>query len=66
MTSEQMKGWLQWRKDVGLPPVQQSKLNAMLKDARVTVVDNPRKMTMYRKKTYLFGLITLYKAVDQK
>jgi len=64
MTSKQLKMWLQWRKDVGLPPVQQSKLNAMLNDNRVTVVDEPRKVTMYRKKTYLFGLIKIYKAYN--
>lgn len=70
MNSEQMKGWLKWRKQVGLPPVPVSKLNAMLKAAaKVREVDEvevekpamPQRVAVYTRKKYLWGLITIYK-----
>jgi len=58
-----METWLDWRKRVGLPPVPQERLNELLTDEDVIVVDEPRKVQALRKVTLLFGLITYYKAI---
>jgi len=63
MTSAQMKKWLQWRKDLGLPPVPVEKLNEMLTKDNLVVIDSPRTVTLMRKHSYLWGLITFYRAV---
>ena len=63
MTSTQLKKWLQWRKELGLPPVPQDKINDMMNQTNIVVIDNPRTVNVMRKYTYLWGLITFYRAV---
>lgn len=63
MTSAQLKKWLQWRKELGLPPVPQDKINDMMNQTNIVVIDNPRTVNVMRKHTYLWGLITFYRAV---
>ena len=66
MTSSEMNRWIAWRKELGLPNVDQLVANKMLRDERVFVRETPRKMQVFKKKTYLFGLITFYRAVKQQ
>lgn len=63
MTPKQLKGWLEWRKQVGLPPVPQAKINSMINDTNTFIVDQPRQVQAFRKVRYLFGLITVYKPI---
>lgn len=63
MNSTQLRKWLEWRKEIGLPPVSQTKINDMMNQTNVVVIDNPRNVQIFKKKKYLFGLITIYKAI---
>jgi|DEB0MinimDraft_3_1074331.scaffolds.fasta_scaffold72606_3 hypothetical protein len=61
MTNEELKAWLQWRKDLGLKPVSQSLINEILNNC-VAVHSNPEPpIKLYTVKKYLFGLIKIYK-----
>ncbi len=55
--------WLEWRKELGLPPVPQTKINDMMNQTNIVVIDKPRTVNVMRKHTYLWGLITFYRAV---
>ena len=66
MTPKQLKGWLQWRKQVGLPPVPQQQVNDLLRDKRTFAVEQPHNIQAFRKVTFLWGLIKIYKPIKVK
>jgi hypothetical protein len=66
MTRPELHNWLAWRRELGLPPVPQDTVNKMLRDQTTFVVDNPRQVTAFRKVTYLWGLIKIYKPIKVK
>jgi len=63
MTRPQLHQWLAWRKELGLPPVPQKTVNDLLNDRRTFVIDQPRTVQAFRKVTYLWGLIKVYKPI---
>jgi len=63
MTRPQLHNWLAWRKELGLPPVPQKTVNDLLNDRRTFVIDQPRSVQAFRKVTYLWGLIKVYKPI---
>ena len=63
MTRPQLHNWLAWRKELGLPPVPQKIVNELLNDRRTFVIDQPRSVQAFRKVTYLWGLIKVYKPI---
>jgi hypothetical protein len=63
MTRPQLHNWLAWRKELGLPPVPQKTVNDLLNDRRTFVIDQPRTVQAFRKVTYLWGLIKVYKPI---
>ena len=63
MTRAQLHQWLAWRKELGLPPVPQATVNELLRDQRAFTVDSPRNVQAFRKVTYLWGLIKIYKPI---
>lgn len=64
MTRPQLHNWLAWRRELGLPPVPQNIVNDLLNDRQTFTIDQPRTVQAFRKVTYLWGLITLYKRVQ--
>jgi hypothetical protein len=66
MTRPQLHNWLAWRKELGLPPVPQKTVNDLLNDRRTFVIDQPRTVQAFRKVTYLWGLIKVYKPIKVK
>jgi hypothetical protein len=66
MTRPQLHNWLAWRKELGLPPVPQKTVNDLLNDRRTFVIDQPRTVQAFRKVTYLWGLIKIYKPIKVK
>jgi len=63
MTRPQLHNWLAWRKELGLPPVSQKTVNDLLNDRRTFIIDQPRTVQAFRKVTYLWGLIKVYKPI---
>ena len=63
MTRPQLHNWLAWRKELGLPPVPQKTVNDLLNDRRTFIIDQPRSVQAFRKVTYLWGLIKVYKPI---
>ena len=63
MTRPQLHNWLAWRKELGLPPVPQKTVNDLLNDRRTFIIDQPRTVQAFRKVTYLWGLIKVYKPI---
>ena len=63
MTRPQLHNWLAWRKELGLPPVPQATVNDLLNDRRTFIIDQPRSVQAFRKVTYLWGLIKVYKPI---
>ena len=63
MTRPQLHQWLAWRRELGLPPVPQKTVNDLLNDRRTFVIDQPRSVQAFRKVTYLWGLIKVYKPI---
>jgi hypothetical protein len=63
MTRPQLHNWLAWRRELGLPPVPQKTVNDLLNDRRTFVIDQPRSVQAFRKVTYLWGLIKVYKPI---
>jgi len=63
MTRPQLHQWLAWRRELGLPPVPQKTVNDLLNDRRTFVIDQPRTVQAFRKVTYLWGLIKVYKPI---
>ena len=63
MTRPQLHQWLAWRKELGLPPVPQKTVNDLLNDRRTFIIDQPRTVQAFRKVTYLWGLIKVYKPI---
>jgi len=63
MTRPQLHQWLAWRKELGLPPVPQKTVNDLLNDRRTFIIDQPRSVQAFRKVTYLWGLIKVYKPI---
>jgi len=63
MTRPQLHNWLAWRRELGLPPVPQKTVNDLLNDRRTFVIDQPRNVQAFRKVTYLWGLIKVYKPI---
>jgi hypothetical protein len=66
MTRPQLHNWLAWRKELGLPPVPQKTVNDLLNDRRTFIIDQPRTVQAFRKVTYLWGLIKVYKPIKVK
>ena len=66
MTRPQLHQWLAWRKELGLPPVPQKTVNDLLNDRRTFIIDQPRTVQAFRKVTYLWGLIKVYKPIKVK
>jgi hypothetical protein len=66
MTRPELYQWLAWRKELGLPPVPQKTVNDLLNDRRTFVIDQPRTVQAFRKVTYLWGLIKIYKPIKVK
>ena len=66
MTSSEMNRWIAWRKELGLPNVSQLDANKMLRDERIFVRETPRRVQVFKKKTYLWGLIKVYKPIKVK
>lgn len=66
MNSRDMKMWLQWRKEMGFKPVRQSILNNLLRDNVVMEIRTEPKIRIYKIKTYLWGLIKIYKPLNIK
>ena len=46
-----------------MPPVPQQTVNDLLNDRRTFVIDQPRSVQAFRKVTYLWGLIKVYKPI---
>jgi len=63
MTRPQLHQWLAWRRELGLPPVPQKTVNDLLNDRRTFIIDQPRSVQAFRKVTYLWGLIKVYKPI---
>jgi len=63
MTRPQLHNWLAWRRELGLPPVPQKTVNDLLNDRRTFIIDQPRTVQAFRKVTYLWGLIKVYKPI---
>ena len=63
MTRPQLHNWLACRRELGLPPVPQQTVNDLLNDRRTFVIDQPRTVQAFRKVTYLWGLIKVYKPI---
>ena len=63
MTRPQLHNWLAWRRELGLPPVPQQTVNDLLNDRRTFIIDQPRTVQAFRKVTYLWGLIKVYKPI---
>ena len=63
MTRPQLHNWLAWRRELGLPPVPQKTVNDLLNDRRTFIIDQPRSVQAFRKVTYLWGLIKVYKPI---
>jgi len=63
MTRVQLHQWLAWRNELGLPPVPQKTVNDLLNDRRTFIIDQPRSVQAFRKVTYLWGLIKVYKPI---
>ena len=66
MTRPQLHNWLAWRRELGLPPVPQKTVNDLLNDRRTFIIDQPRTVQAFRKVTYLWGLIKVYKPIKVK
>lgn len=63
MNGKQMQHWLNWRKQLGLPPVPQDKLNAMLRSEDI-IEDRPAlpaQRIHWREISILWGLIVIRK-----
>jgi hypothetical protein len=63
MTRPELYQWLAWRKELGLPHVPQKTVNDLLNDRRTFIIDQPRSVQAFRKVTYLWGLIKVYKPI---
>ena len=46
-----------------MPPVPEATVNELLRDQRTFVIDQPRSVQAFRKVTYLWGLIKVYKPI---
>ena len=46
-----------------MPPVPQATVNELLRDRRTFIIDQPRNIQAFRKVTYLWGLIKVYKPI---
>lgn len=58
--------WLRWRKEMGFKPVRQSIINKLLRDNVVLEVPSEPQFKIYKIKTYLWGLIKIYKPINIK
>lgn len=66
MKTEDIKMWLQWRKELGLKPVRQTVINNLRRDDIVMELAYKPELKIYKVKTYLWGLIKIYKPLNFK
>lgn len=61
MTDKDIKNWLAWRKDIGLPPVSQEVIERVQNECIVMYYAPEPPLKIYTVRKYLWGLITIYK-----
>ena len=66
MNNKDLKMWLRWRKEMGLKPVRQSVINNLMRDNIAMEVAYQPELKIYKVKTYLWGLIKIYKPLNIK